>query len=289
MPRLLALVLASLLALATACGSEDEEERSSAEGQSPQAAVAAAGAKTTDVGSYRADFALAMDGAVPGSPGRRVTMTGDGVFDTEKQSGRMTFDMSEFSKALGAPDVGDVEMVMQRFVMYMKFPALQQLQPGSKPWVKFDLRKLAAQQGFDLGAVQQLSNSDPRQALAYLDAVSGKVDEVGEEEVRGAETTRYRMTVDLEKVAERSSAQREDIRRAIEQSGVRELPTEVWVDDEGLVRRMRLTYEDMQFAPGQRGDMELTMELFDFGVEVDVEPPPANQVVDVETLMRADT
>jgi hypothetical protein len=95
------------------------------------------------------------------------------------------------------------------------------------------------------------------------------------------------MTVDLEKVAKLNPEQRGNVERVIEQSGVREVPTEVWVDDDGLVRRMKLLYDDMQFAAGQRGDMAMTMELYDFGLEVDVEPPPAGQVVDIEKLTRA--
>jgi hypothetical protein len=283
---LLALLLLALAPIGAACGSEEEGSRERS-GPSPQQAVVAAGEKTSAVTSYRAEFTVAMDGAVPGAPGRRVTMAGDGDFDTSAGIGRMTFDMSEFSKALGAPDFGDVEFVLQRFVMYMKFPALQQLQPSTKPWIKFDLRKLAAQQGINLGALQQLGNRDPGQALGYLEAASERVEELGEEEVRGTATTRYRMTVDLEKVAKLNPDLRENVRQAIRE-GIRKVPTEVWVDDDGLVRRMKLTYENMQFAPTQRGDMEMTMDLFDFGVDVKLEPPPPAQVTDIETLLRAE-
>jgi hypothetical protein len=284
--RLLAVLLLASLWLAAACGS-GEEASAPKEGAAPEAEVAAAAGKTADAGSYRAEFTLTMDGAIPGSPGRRVAMDGEGVFDAKAQSGRMTFDMSEVAKALGAQDFGDIEVVMERFVMYMRFPLLQQLQPGMKPWVRFDLREIAAQQGLDLAGLQQLNQSDPRQVLLYLEAASGRVDEVGVEDVRDVATTHYQMTVDLEKVAKLNPEQRENVERVIEQSGVREVPTEVWVDDDGLVRRMKLLYDDMQFAAGQRGDMAMTMELYDFGLEVDVEPPPAGQVVDIEKLTRA--
>jgi hypothetical protein len=284
--RLLVLCVAASLAFAAGCG-RGEEAPAPDERGSPAAAVAAAATKTSDAGSYRADFSLAMDGVIPGSPGRRVTMNGEGAFDTRAQSGRMTFDMSEFAKAVGAQDFGDMRIVMERFVMYMNLPLLQQLQPGMKPWIRFDLRRLAAQQGFDLAGLQQVNQSDPRQALLYLRAASGRVDEVGEEDVRGVSTTHYRMTVDLEKVAKLNPEQRRNVERVVEQSGVRKVPTEVWVDDEGLVRRMALAYEDMQFAGGQRGDMAMRMELYDFGVDVDVSPPPPGQVIDLEDLMRA--
>jgi hypothetical protein len=284
--RPLALLLLLLLAVAAGCAGEEEGSRQQDEA-SPEAAVAAAATKTTDAGSYRAEFSLTMDGVIPGTSGRRVAMNGEGLFDTRSQSGRMTFDMSEFAKALGSRDFGDIDIVMERFVMYMRFPLLQQLQPGMKPWLKFDLRKIAAQQGFDMPGLQQINQSDPRQALLYLRAVSGPVEDAGEEDVRGVSTSHYRMTVDLEKVAKLNPEQRENVERVIEQTGVRNVPTEVWVDDDGLVRRMKLSYDDTQVAPGQRGDMAMTMELYDFGVAVDVEPPPARQVVDIEKLMGA--
>ncbi len=48
---------------------------------------------------------------------------------------------------------------------------------------------------------------------------------------------------------------------------------------------MKLLYEGMEVAQGQTGDMTMTMELYDFGVEVDVEPPPRNQVMDLSELL----
>jgi hypothetical protein len=98
------------------------------------------------------------------------------------------------------------------------------------------------------------------------------------------------MTVDLDKVAARAPAeQREPVRtqiRALKQrANVEKVPVEVWVDEDGLVRREVLRYEDMRFAPGQTGDMTIRMELYDFGVTVDVEPPPGDQVTDLGELL----
>jgi hypothetical protein len=115
--------------------------------------------------------------------------------------------------------------------------------------------------------------------------VGADVEKLGEEEVRGAKTTHYRATVSLREVANQVPEQKRNIERVIEVSGIEKVPTEVWIDGGGRVRRMKLDYEEMQFAPGQKGDMEMTMELFDFGVEVDVEAPSANQVMDLTELV----
>ena len=279
----LAVILAAAFAAVglSACGGDGGESATSA----PLAAVVQAADKTSAVGSSRASFEITMTGLTP----EALTMTGEGVFDSSRRQGRMTMDMSEFAAGSGQ-DLGEAEFVYDEFVMYMKFPLLQQVQPGLKPWVKFDLRDLGKQQGLDIGQLSQLNQNDPSQALQYLRAASGNVQEVGREEVRGVETTHYGMRVDLRKVVSQAPAeQREQLRatidQLIEQSGVETVPTEVWIDDDGLARRMRLTYNNMRFAAGQVGDMVMTMDLYDFGVEVDVKRPPKNQVTDIQKLI----
>jgi predicted transcriptional regulator len=252
----------------------------------PQAAVVQAAEKTADAGSSRASFEITMTGLGP----EPFTMTGEGIFDSSERKGRMTMDLSALAEGSGQ-ELGEAEMIFDEFVVYMKFPFLQELQPQLKPWLKFDIRELGKEQGFDLGQLSQLNQNDPSQALQYLRAASNDVKEVGKEDVRGVETTHYRMTIDLKKVVDQAPEdQREQLRASIDQivelSGIQMVPTEVWVDEDGLARRMKLTYEGMRFAPGQQGDMTMTMELYDFGVEVDVEPPPESEVTDIQELIQ---
>ena len=275
----LTLVLALVSLLAAACGGGGAGDAVAE--LSPEEAVAAAATNTADAGTYRADFTITMSG-LGAEP---LTMTGEGEFDAERQVGRMTFDMSGLGGA-GGPDLGKAEVIFEGLVVYMKLPFLQEVRPGIEPWIRFDFEELGKQQGIDLGGLQQLNQGDPSQVLAYLKASSDDVKKAGAEEIRGVQTTHYTMTVDLHKVAEQVPEQKANVERVIEQSGVETVPTEVWIDDEGRARRMELRYDDMLFAPGQRGNMEMTMDLFDFGVEVDVEPPPASQVTDISELLQ---
>jgi hypothetical protein len=278
--RALALPLAALALLgASACGESGQA--------TPQAAVVQAAHKTSEAGSSRAFFEVTMTGLAP----RPLTMTGEGIFDSRERTGRMTMDMSRLAEGTDQ-ELGEAEMIVDEFVVYMRFPFLQALQPELTPWLKFDVRELGKEQGLDLGQFSQLNQNDPSQALQYLRAAGEDVEEVGEEDVRGVETTHYRMTIDLRRVVEQAPEDRRDevratIDRLIEVSGVRTLPTEVWIDDEGFARRLKFAYEDMHFAPGQNGDMTMTMELFDFGIEVDVQPPPPEEVTDIRELMEA--
>ncbi len=102
-----------------------------------------------------------------------------------------------------------------------------------------------------------------------LPDTAGDIEEVGPEDVRGVATTRYRMTVDLS-----------DVEGAAEEGLGETVPTEVWVGEDGLVRRLRqrLRISDA----GQRGEVDFTVEYFDFGVDERIEPPPQDDVISAE-------
>ena len=61
-------------------------------------------------------------------------------------------------------------------------------------------------------------------------------------------------------------------------TGIREIPVEVWIDGDGLVRR--LTERLRMRIDGQRVQMALKMTLHDFGPQPSVEAPPASAVYD---------
>jgi len=105
-----------------------------------------------------------------------------------------------------------------------------------------------------LGDDDALHALSPERLLSMLRSASRETERIGEEDVRGEPTVRYRMTVNCEE-AELSCPDET-------------APVEVWIDRDGLVRRIWL--EDN----GTVG----TIEFFDFGVEVHIEPPPAYQV-----------
>lgn len=264
-----ALVLLALAALPLACGSEEEQQAS------PERAIANAATKTAEAGSSRAKFRVSVRGVAPGP----ITMTGEGTFDSKRRVGRMTLDLSG-----AGGGASEVETIMDGPVVYMKVPGTEDAQSAVKPWLKVDLRRVASRRGVDFGGLEQVNQVDPSRMLAFLRGVSGRVDEIGEEEVRGVETTHYKLTIDLEKVARETPEQRTALREAIERSGVQRIPAEVWVDDEGFVRRVKLLYENVRVGGERKAEMAVSMDLYDFGVDVDARPPPPNQVTDLEEL-----
>jgi hypothetical protein len=62
------------------------------------------------------------------------------------------------------------------------------------------------------------------------------------------------------------------------------LPTEVWIDYEVLVRQLRYEYP---LRDSSRGRLVFTTHLSEFGIAVDVAPPPDDEVTDILDLMPA--
>jgi hypothetical protein len=276
--RRAALLLALALAVAaTACGGGDHSEAllDTTSSSPAQQAVLKAATHGADLESGRISFTATTDaGAVSG------TFTGEGAFAGKKA--RMSFDLSEFTNGQIS---GTTEAVFDDLVMYMRFPAPISNAfglPGGKQWIKFDLAQLGREQGIDFGALfDQFSGSDPSRSLELLRGAQADFRKVGEEEVRGVETTHYRGTVDLERLAETAPPDaRESYRRLLELSAQARIPVDVWIDGDGHTRRIR--YEQ-EMRDGS--SMKLAQEYYDFGAEVKVEAPPANEVADFSELL----
>jgi hypothetical protein len=101
----------------------------------------------------------------------------------------------------------------------------------------------------------------PDRLLSMLRAASSQTERVGEEDVREVATVRYRLDVSCAKVEPQLDCEGTT-------------PVEVWIDEEGLVRRIVL--EDSSESG--------TFEFYDFGVRVDIAPPPPDQVQDASDL-----
>jgi len=237
----------------------------------PLEALSLVSAKTSAAKTAKLAFGVTT---VMGS-GQTQKIIAQGVADFASRKIRMTM------SAAGQK----VDVVMLGTTMYMRIPG-QEPQPG-KPWIKLDLAALAKASGTQLGGLTQGASNDPTQALALLKGVSSDIQEVGAEQVRGADTTHYKVTLDLRKAAnQQSPAAKKQFARVLEQAQVRSVPADVWVDGEGRLRKMRYA---MKLRPnGATGSVTVrtAMELFDFGTTVTVARPPASQVTDFLTLLQ---
>jgi hypothetical protein len=268
------LPLAFLLVLgASACGGSGSTSTDGTPSPAPAAqAVSNAGQKSSDAGSARASFTADFTGSTSGA------MTGEGEFSNRE--GHLTLDMSDLGG--GAFGSGQAELVFSDLVYYMKLPDGAGLPvPPGKEWFKIDLKQLGQTQGLNLEQLTQLSQSDPSQALDFLQGASDDFHEVGTEDVRGEPTTHYAGTIDLNKVAENAPADlAEQYKKLAELAPSSSVPMDVWIGDEGYVHKLRF---EQKLAAGSSMTME--EELYDWGTDINVTVPSEDQVVDLTQLL----
>ncbi|OEJ26770.1 hypothetical protein AS594_22055 [Streptomyces agglomeratus] len=259
-----------------ACGSDSSDagdksaEKNQAEKKSPgvqedgTAAVRTAYDKTAEAETARMTLTTRTS-----AQGKSVAAKGQGVIDLSEGDSEMTLSAGG-------------QRIEQRVVdgiVYQKLPKAQQAKvPGKKPWVKIDLAKAAQQNG---GSSQV---NDPAESAGFAKGVTDKdVKKIGTEQIAGTNTTRYRVTVDVDKLARTGDPAKAD--RLKKQLGPT-LPMDVWLDDDGRIRRQQM---DMHLkAPGgaaadgpQKADVRTVIEFSDFGAELDVEPPAAARTADL--------
>lgn len=267
----LCVVVASLVA--GACGG----------GESARQVVAEAPEKTVEKRSSR--FSVE---AVTRSGETVTTVVGEGAFDFAAQRGRLTLDLSSVG-LLGRK----ADMLIVGDLFYLKFP-IEIPGAGGRPWLKVDVKDADFLTDVNLGALSQLANYDPTAAVQFLRGAPDEVEQPGEEEVRGIGTEHYKARLDVEQLSGRVPQQaQDDVARIRDVVGIRFIPTEAWVDADGRLRRVRQSLDLSNVrtrtptgAPF-RGTQVTTFELFDFGVNVDVAEPAADQVALLSDVVRA--
>ena len=281
MRRLAAVPVVLALFLLPACGGDDEPTEgasaSAAAEASPQELIAQAAEKTTAAGSARMAMKMEIKGGA-----QSLTTTSTGALEFASQKMRMTTDLGEMGAQIG---MKKMEMISDGKTLYMKFANYQQMQLPT-PWLKLNLADAAGVPGME--SLSQMNNNDPSKTMEILRGASGKIQEVGTEDVRGTSTTHYKATIDVDQALKAvPKKSRADVEKVFAQMGAKTIPTEVWLDEEGLLRRQKLTM-DLSKAKGAGSGAPtksvITFELFDFGAAVNAKPPPANQVTDFKAL-----
>jgi hypothetical protein len=225
--------------------------------------VADSAAKST---ASTSRLAITVDVSQPGSPSAEIT--GSGAFDYANHTGVITENIPSVS---GSPG-GTIEVREIGQTVYVKVPNAPD---PSKPWRKTDASTFGAQNG---GATA----SDPSQFLSYLKGASNGITDEGTETVRGTQTRKLKADLDLRKAAAKlPQDQRQAVEQAIQQLGTSTIPTEVWIDDQGRLRKMAFSVDianAAQTSGSQGAKLALTLELFDYGVPVNVTPPPPSEI-----------
>jgi hypothetical protein len=261
-------------------------------GQTPLAMVQAAATSTPEAKTAHVSTTIKTDS---GPLANGVTV--DGGFDFASRRASLDINGAQF----GAPELGKLQAVVDYdggLIVYMHLPAEAAADLGGKQWVKLDVGALMRQTGVDvdLGSLLQGQSNDPTQGLSMLRGADDVV-KIGEENIRGVDTTHYRLDINLDKaVADAPTPeQRDAMQKLTNLYKVRKFPVELWLDTDGRVRRFQESLDSatIRLPDGLRtqgnplsGHVTLTYDLYDFGRPVEVDLPPASQVADLNQLIK---
>jgi hypothetical protein len=272
----LILVVAVLMVATAGCGGEDVARTIDPVAQAADRTVAAGGARIEGGGKFRGG-------------GIEVPMTIDGACDFDDRRTSLSLDVPP-NAALRPHEAAEagfpMELVLDagETVYYASADMRRKLPPG-KDWAKVDLGELDDETGL---AFQQLNRYDETNPVEWLRLLrtSGDARRVGAERVNGVRTIHYRATIDLRSYPETlAEDEREKARETIERlskidpTSVEPMPVSVWIDEDGLVRRERVTID--QLVDGVRTRGHLTFDFVEFGRDVNVEVPDDDETIDV--------
>lgn len=300
----LAVVLVALLALAGACSSASTDQTLEA----GEGAVDGDGASTAAVpgvlafgevltGTASADSArfqgdYTVTGIDEDDPASVVELMIEGSFEESTESLEVTIDLGDyFASGLA----GEEAVMLAGFEGYLSDP-VHLVVIGSEGWISWSLLSMLSGQpdawlaleedgsgatSDSFGFANQISN--PTELLAALAAADAEVEDLGSETVRGVQTRHWRALIDLESL----SAGLDPIEQAALEEKVgplssAEFPMDLWVGDDGLLRRYAIEMSAEGLASGDPapvGSVEVVVEVFDYGADVGITAPSPDQVI----------
>jgi hypothetical protein len=198
----------------------------------------------------------------------------------------------------GPPDEVIVPVVADGEIAYAEVGVISDLapegqqRPGAPRWVRYGPEDVGEEGSSLTGLVR---TAEPEAILALLAAATGDVETVGDEDVRGEPATHLRARIDL--AAAREQAPEDHWAMIDDLAGdgdarVDEVPVDVWVGEDGLLRRFAVEIgRDVAMTTDSPGGLppvsdaagaltSLTYEAFDYGEPVEIEVPAADDVMD---------
>jgi len=242
--------------------------------------VANAAETTNHADGARVALQIAVTaGGVP----QQITIDSTGHLQFKGQEGELAMQLNGVPGA-AAGGLGEGGTITERFVggkMFMSSAAFAGKLPAGASWIELDLAAAEKKLGLDPNALSS-GQSNPAQFLEYLRASGGTAIVTGTERVRGVETTRYRGTIDLEKVPGADSpAAKQAIDGIVAATGTSTIPVQAWVDSRKLIRKFSLAMP--LSLGGQHIETNISEEFFDFGPQPPVQAPAGSETYELPT------
>jgi hypothetical protein len=250
--------------------------------------LAAALAQTGEATSARMEGSITMKGLPDLPAGTDVSMSFRGAFDLANESSSFVVDLSEMASGLPGSDeipaefadlFGEMEIRTIGDTAYMKFGLFSMLGITTE-WVSMPAED-AGTTASSFGA----SSADPLDLLAAFGSVEADVEEIGNEQVRGNNTTHFRLLVDVAAMAE--AADPDALSELDNLGGFPEggaFPVDFWIGDDGHIYRFSFTMDGSVDPTAEFESMVMLWEVFDYGAAVSITAPPAEDVTDGSNL-----
>lgn len=258
---------------------------------------------TVEASTGRFEGRLVVEAAPGAVQGGSFELTLDGAYDLDAEAFDVSVDLSGLAGLAAAEaSPGEAEMFASMFaepvqvrsiggIAWVRWSLLAGMfgamtDDGGTAWIEAAADEAASMTG-QFGVDGPQSPTDLLQTLADLDAT---VVEVGRETIRGVETTHYAISIDIETAAAGlSPEERAQLEAELPGGFEGELPIDLWIGDDGLLRRLVVELDDLG-ALGLDADAEgvasvlIEFEIFDVGQPIAIQPPPADQVISTDDL-----
>ena len=263
---LTALTLGLALAV-TACGS----------GGTGPATISVGTLRSAAANSQQADTQTFEFTADVDAKSQQLSMEGSGIVASDGKTGKLTMKIGS---------VGAIEEIITPDGVYIDMGSLLGTKlPDGKRWLFMSSDEIAGQSGTAAQSLQGDTGQTSTQALEYLQATTGNVERVGEDTVNGAPATHYVTHVDYGKWSEEHMPDATTAEKAkVAKLGV--VPMDVWINGDDRVVKLSFDVDAASFG-GAR--MKMTMEITGFGEPLDVQAPPADEVISQSELQGSST
>jgi hypothetical protein len=179
---------------------------------------------------------------------------------------------------INAGAAGDIGIRLVDSVFYVNLGAASP--SADKPWIKIDASGSDPMSKTFASLVNALkTQSDPAQAFKQM-AGAGQITAVKPEQLNGQPTTHYSIDVDLQKLV----ALQEDpnlkqlMQTAVAAIGQKTVPYEVWLNKDNLPVKLTSSVPVQDPTTKQATVTKTTIEYSDWGKQVNITAPPANQI-----------
>lgn len=287
----------------TRSGKEATDDGKGAPGASRALVLAAVEKSASGIDSVHMTMTMVI-GGIPELGGGEAAVVIEATVADGGQMSEFSVDMSGFLDAmLASPDVDPLELELLRSWLgqplefrivgdttYVSASLFSFFLPVETTWIAFESEQSVA----DFG-VSGLTAS-PADFLALLRGVDDDAEIVGSEIIDGVETTHIHGSLSvLDAIAAAPDAEQAAVEAALAgldptdlvNMSVELFDIDVWIGDDGLVRRMVLAMDDLAAldetgATPEGAFMRLAFDFSDYGADLVVAEPPASDVTFID-------